>query len=126
MADIREVDRIDFEELGDGRVIVMKLRRDGHRGQRPRDIPIEHDVKSDDFDIEHALAWCDANGFAVRRWFRGARAWKGEEPWVIRSPGQIQRKREQLNRQISLMLRLGQITPEQATQLRSIELAYEG
>jgi len=74
-------DRIDFLVLKDT-VVVNKFEcREG------RDIPISHSVKPD-FDLGAALAWCEGNGYTVRQWDTGARAWKGT-PRVIRSRAQI-------------------------------------
>ena len=94
------IDRIDFFVLSDGRVNILKLTRLNGDGQPPRDvrIPDGQIIHPHGFDLESALAWCEANGFVVRRWRSesygsGARAWKGDKPWVIRSKGQIQRKR---------------------------------
>ena len=90
-------DRIDFNILPDHRVIVLKLRRDTTDPARPRDIPLAdggHDIESSGFDLRAALAWCENHGYAVRRWHNGARAWLGGA-WVIRTRGQIQRKRAQ-------------------------------
>jgi len=95
-------DRIDFTELANGRVIILKLRRDETDHAAPRDIPLPdgHSVK-EGFDLERALQWCEANGYVVRRWGKhdgiqaGARAWRGEKPWVIRTAGQIIRRRKQ-------------------------------
>jgi hypothetical protein len=83
-------DRIDFGQLGDGRVNVVKMRRDA---PNRRDVPTGHEIKHAGFDLDAALAWCEDNGYTVRRWQGGARAWKGE-PWVIRTRAQISRMRE--------------------------------
>ena len=88
-------DRIDFTRMSDGRVIVLKLRRDTADPQAPRDIPIPggHDIKPAGFDLEAALAWCQANGYTVRRWTGNARAWLNGVR-VIRTGHQIQRMRQ--------------------------------
>lgn len=85
-------DRIDFSQLN-GKVVINKFeRREG------RDFPFDHDVR-EGFDLATALAWCRDKGYAVRQWERhdgiqaGARAWRGGAAWVIRTKGQIQRKR---------------------------------
>ena len=88
-----QVARIDFTTLSDGRVIVQKLRCDAN-GRILRAIPITHEVKAD-FDLDKALDWCTSNGFAVRRWNGGARAWWGDKPTPVRTVGQIQKKRAQ-------------------------------
>lgn len=86
-------DRIDFTRMSDDRVIVLKLRRDTADPQAPRDIPEGHDIKLAGFDLDAALAWCQANGYTVRRWLGGARAWLGGI-WPIRTRNQIQRMRD--------------------------------
>ena len=96
-------DRIDFTQLADGKVIVLKLRRDETDPAAPRDIPLPagHSIKEAGFDLEGAPEWCEVNGYAVRRWGRangiqaGARALRGGKLWVIRTKGQILRKRRQ-------------------------------
>ena len=95
-------DRIDFLKLSDGRVVILKLRRDATDPAAPRDIPIigGHDIKAD-FNLDAALAWCTANGYSVRRWPGGARAWKGV-PWVIRTACQIIRMRRENSCKVSL------------------------
>ena len=94
-------DRIDFIQMGDGRVIVQKLRRDAEtEPARPRDIPLSTEVKPAGFVLADALAWCQSNDYAVRRWPGGARAWKGVSPWVIRTRGEIHRKRQQVEAQV--------------------------
>jgi hypothetical protein len=82
-------DRIDFTILPDGRVLVLKLHTDTTDPLAPRDIPTSNDVKPAGFDLERALDWCKNQGYAVRRWPGGARAWAGGHPWVIRTAAQI-------------------------------------
>ena len=89
-------DRIDFTNLADGRVIVLKLRRDAADPAAPRDIPLPdngHDIKPATFDLDAALAWCRRNGYTIRQWPGGARAWLGN-PWVIRTRQQILQRRK--------------------------------
>ena len=87
-------DRIDFTTLADGRVIILKLRRDMTNPTAPRDIPTAHDIKPAGFDLDAALDWCQDNGYAIRRWPGGARAWRAPRPWIIRTRNQIQRMRD--------------------------------
>ena len=84
-------DRIDFTILQDGHVAVLKLDR-----QAQRDIPRPegNDFKPPGFDLEAALNWCRANGYTVRQWPGGARAWLGK-PWPIRTRYQIMQRRAQ-------------------------------
>ena len=94
-------DRIDFTLLGDGRVIVQKLHRDTKTEPgRPRDIPTSTEIKPAEFALATALAWCRDNGYTVRQWADGARAWHGK-PWPIRTRAQIRRKREQAEKQVA-------------------------
>ena len=113
-------DRIDFIQMGDGRIIVQKLRRDAEtEPARPRDIPLSTEVKSPDFDLANALTWCQGNGYAVRSWSGGARAWK-VSPWVIRTRAEIRRKREQAEVQI------GRTGGSKSGCLLSLDFAYDG
>ena len=86
-------DRIDFTTLADGRVIILKLRRDMTTPTAPRDIPTANDIKMVGFDLDAALDWCQDNGYAIRRWPGGARAWRAPTPWIIRTRNLIQRMR---------------------------------
>ena len=111
-------DRIDFSTLGDGRVIVQKLRRDTTTNPaRPRDIPVSTEVKPAGFAMADALAWCQSNGYVVRQWADGARAWRGI-PWPIRTRAQIQRKRAQAEKRARGTGGSGA--------LLSLDFAYEG
>jgi hypothetical protein len=83
-------DRIDFAELPDGRINVIKMTRD--RAYR-RDIPTDHAIH-EDLDFDEALDWLRENGYTVRCWPGGARAWKGT-PWIIRTRREIWQKRQQ-------------------------------
>ena len=92
-------DRIDFRQLADGRVNVLKFeRRDG------RDVPLPdgHSLKPASFSLADALTWCEGNGYVVRRWEGGARAWKADKPWVIRTRGQILRIRRRNSCKVNL------------------------
>ncbi len=80
---MKNPDRIDFLTLKN-KTIVNKLEK--HNG---RDIVVSNVVKTD-FDLDAALDWCRANGYTVRTWDGGARAFKGS-PWVIRTRRQIQK-----------------------------------
>jgi len=90
-------DRIDFTVLADNQVVITKMRRD-LSGPKPRDIPLVggSSTKPAGFDLAEALAWCKDNGYTVRQWDTGARAWKGQ-PWVIRTRRGIKRAREQFS-----------------------------
>ena len=111
-------DRIDFTQLSDGRIIVQKLRRDtATEPARPRDIPLSTEIKPAGFALADAIAWCQSNGYIVRQWAGGARAWKGI-PWPIRTRAQIRRKREQAEKRTR---RTGENSG-----LLSLDFAYDG
>jgi hypothetical protein len=113
-------DRIDFTQMGDGRIVVQKLRRDAEtEPARPRDIPLSTEFKPAGFALADALAWCQGNGYAVRQWPGGARAWKGSSPWVIRTRAQIRRKRQRIEAQICH-------TDGSKSSLLSLDFAYDG
>ena len=82
-----EIIRMDFAILPDS-VIVNKL------GDTGRLVVIESETKPG-FDVEAALDWCRSNGWTVRRWPGGARAWKhGLVP--VRTSGAIIKLRDEL------------------------------
>lgn len=100
-----EITRLDFFVQADGTTIVKKL------GQAPVSNG-NHVVLAEErkvVDLDKALAFCRKNGYATRRWSEvrtatfckpaGARAWKGDEPWPVRTEGQIRKLRAQLNGQ---------------------------
>jgi hypothetical protein len=120
-------DRIDFTILEDDRINVLKLRRDTTDPAAPRDTPLPdgHEIKSADFDLEAALAWCESNGYTVRRWPGGARAWKGE-PWVIRTGWQIVKLRRKLEARWRTEFRRNPGRWSSFDTLLSLDLAYDG
>ena len=87
-------DRIDFAVVATGVVVTKFWLVDG------RSIPLNGgEMKPAGFDLEEALAWCEAHGYTVRRWKGGARAWLGV-PWPVRTRAQILRKRSAVERQV--------------------------
>lgn len=68
-----------------------------------------------DWTIDAAARWLEENGWTVRRWPGGARAWLGRL-LPIRTRAQIARKREQL-------LRSG--PPDPAIQIHTLDLAFD-
>ena len=96
----RNPSRIDFTEHAQGVTVVKFWKCDG------KDIPPPEgaSLHGPEFDLEEALAWCEAHGYTVRRWPGGARAWKGQ-PWVIRTRGRIRRRRVE----VESMARAGQL-----------------
>ena len=87
-------DRIDFAVVPSGVAVTKFWLVDG------RSVPLHvGEMKPPGFDLEAALAWCEAHGYTVRRWDGGARAWKGA-PWPVRTRAQILRKRSAVERQV--------------------------
>ena len=85
-------DRIDFAVVTSG-VVVTRFWLIGGRNVAPH----APEVKPAGFDLEGVLARCEQNGYTVRRWQGGARAWRGV-PWPIRTRSQIWRRRAQAER----------------------------
>jgi hypothetical protein len=87
--------RIDFilaTKDGKQYVIVNKLAEMGERA-----IVLSHEEKSPEFKLQDALAWCKANGWAVREWPTGARAWAGGMARPVRTAAQIKRMRQKIS-----------------------------
>jgi hypothetical protein len=86
--------RIDFAVVPSGVAVTKFWLVDG------RSIPLNGgEMKPAGFDLEGALAWCEAHGYTVRRWEGGARAWRGV-PWPVRTHAQILRKRSEVERMV--------------------------
>jgi len=112
-------DRIDFTRIqASGKVIVTKFQR----RDETADVPMEGEVKPIDFDLDGALAWCAENGYTVRQWPGGARAWRGK-PWPIRSRSQIIRRRRDVERHVRYRIATGKASDEN---LLSLDFAYDG
>jgi hypothetical protein len=114
--------RIDFTVNDDGTTTVIKFVRRG------TDRPYSSEVKPPGFDLDAALAWCRENGYYVVTWPGGARAWKDERPWVIRTTHQIVGLRARLERELD-WLRNAQGDPVRRAQLMRLlqhDLAYYG
>jgi hypothetical protein len=121
MDEIR-TDRIDFTTTSDGRVIITKMYRSE---DKRRDIAHSSETKPAGFDLNEALAWCEANGFTVLRWYNGARAFKGK-PWAVRRNWEILRLRAQLD---DLWLQEFNENPGRrhpVEQLQEMDLAFAG
>lgn len=85
-----EIIRIDFERLRNGKVIINKMGK-GLKGN----LFVDNSKTVENFDLAGALNWCRSNGWTVRQWPTGARAWKhGLEP--VRSKYEILKLRDQL------------------------------
>jgi hypothetical protein len=118
-------DRIDFAIFDDGRIIVLKMRRE--KAER-RDVVTNNDIHLD-LDLEGALDWCREHDYIVREWDGGARAWHNEI-WVIRTTAQIRKKREQAERRVAALLRRSQPRLQERGQavpnLTFLDFAYDG
>ncbi len=121
-ANVNWPDRIDFAVLGSGQVSVTKFR---HNAEQRRDVPLSHSIKDGGFSLNAALQWCTDNGYIVRSWPGGARAWKGE-PWVIRTAHEIMRLRRQLELQWSAQFQGNPGKWSTFDSLLSLDLAYDG
>ena len=97
MAGVKRPDRVDFSILSTGMVIVRKY---DHIAEVGHDDLLSSDEKPVGFDTEKALTWCEAHGYVVRRWPGGARVWKAERPWPIRTRSQIKRLRERVETEV--------------------------
>ncbi len=124
-------DRIDFEKMSDGKIIIQKI----WRLQNRRAAPLENEIKENDFDLDAALDWLRQNGYIVHNWHYGARAWKAEQPWAIRRSDKVQTYRAKLNQQEShYYRRLGQNGNstemrwmwKRARHLLTLNLAFDG
>jgi len=95
MAKRLPVTRIDFSVGGEVVVVnkvAERLTPDG------RDIVLESTQKAL-AELDAMLAWCESHGWVVRRYLPlGARAWKGDQPRLVRTREQIQKKRAELVR----------------------------
>jgi hypothetical protein len=122
-----KTERTDFQRLSDGKVIVNKM----HRSEdKRRDIVHSSEVKDNDFDLDDALAWCEANGYTVLWWWdehkrKCARAFLGE-PWPIRTVHQIRLKRNEVE---AIWLRDFRANPGKRSpieKLQQVDLAFAG
>jgi hypothetical protein len=87
-----EITRIDFATTAD-LVVVNKL------VEEPTRAWVFDSTQKPATELETMLAWCEANGWTVRRFLPlGARAWKGTAPRPIRTAGQIIKRRDELTR----------------------------
>jgi hypothetical protein len=92
--------RIDFAVTDSGVRVTKYFRVKGH------DRIFADELKDPWFDLDGALAWCEENGYTVRRWpagcgfLGGARAFK-PAPWPIRSKREIWNVRKRVEAQVS-------------------------
>lgn len=98
--------------------IDMAISQDGLRVMKYPDgwsiesQPIENYVNAA-WSIDDAIAWLQKNGWTVRRWYYGARAFKGTL-YPIRNTAQIKRKRKELMEH-----------PDPKIQWHAVDLAFD-
>ena len=68
-----EITRIDFLKTGTGWKVDKYPY--GWTAQTP---VLKTEQKGKDFNVDQALSWCRENGWEIRIWNGGARAWKGQ------------------------------------------------
>lgn len=112
MAEQLTVTRMDFTLIDNGRqVVVMKF---DDQTVPARAIPVSDPSVKPGADFETMLTWCIDHGWTVRRFAPlGARAWKGTAR-VVRTAGQIIKKRDELTRY-----------PVPGLNVVSLDLAYD-
>lgn len=105
-----EITRMDFV-VTPGGVIVNKL----GTGLYGKLVVVKAETKPQSFELETALDWCRSQGWVVRTWPGGARAWKhGLEP--VRNSAEIIRLRQEL---------ITNPRPELNGRGNSLDLAYD-
>jgi len=84
-------DRVDLFITSKGVTVTRFWHQDG------RDVPSPDgaELKPVDFPLADAIAWLKFNGYTVRQWPNGARAFKGQ-PWPIRNTAGILRRRAEV------------------------------
>ena len=88
-AEKQEITRIDFATTAD-LVVVNKL------VEEPTRAWVYDSSQKPAIELDKMLAWCESNGWTVRRFAPlGARAWKGA-PRPIRTAAQIIKRRAEL------------------------------
>jgi len=87
----RNPDRVDLVIHSQGVTVTRFWHQDG------RDVPSPDgaELKPVDFPLADAIAWLKANGYTVRQWPNGARAFRGQ-PWPIRNTAGILRRRAEV------------------------------
>ena len=104
------VTRIDFALAGDV-VVVNKIDDMTVAG---RSIVVDSNEKPAS-ELDKMLAWCETNGFVVRRYAPlGARAWRGERPRPVRTKAAVIKKHADLL-----------AYPVKGLQVHALDLAYD-
>jgi hypothetical protein len=112
-------DRIDFIQTPQGTAVRRYIRHPF------RDRMYKHDTKPPNFDLDAALDWCTQNGYTVRKWNGGARAWKGA-PWPIRTAWQIMRKRHDIEQIALAKMKANPGKWHTEESILQLDLAYDG
>lgn len=118
----KKITRFDFLKLRDpdqGCREVVQIRKyfDGWEAGAP---PSDLEIKPANYDYERVLSWAEQNGFTVRRWPGGARAFLGK-PRSVRTEGQIKSLRRMLEEE---NYRNRGISPR-GIQIHAVDLAYD-
>jgi hypothetical protein len=87
-----EIVRIDFVEI----LHTWHVRKFPF-GWTAKTHPLTDETKGSDFDLEASLMWCEQNGWNVRRWPGGGRAFKGE-PMPVRTAAAIMSMRRNVEK----------------------------
>lgn len=107
-----EFGRIDLFENPQGYILVLKWRK----GWAPGAPPCANDQNTE-MDLDEMVDWLEREGWTIRRWPGGARAWR-DGLRIIRTRGQILRKRKQLQTGAGY-------GPEIRNIAHTLELAYD-
>ena len=113
-----KITRIDFYCASDGKIAVNKY-YDGWN-EYGGGLPLYHHKLHNDLNLEFALNWCENNGFIVRRWHGGARAFY-KELRPVRTAEQIRRMRKKIN----MEMYLGSGKHPAGIQTHAVDLAYD-
>jgi len=91
---MKNPDRVDLKAQPNGLVVTKYWRQDGRDVPDPAGAtlyPAEKDAAA--WGLMAAVDWLQSNGYAVRLWPYGARAFK-EAPWPVRERGRIIGRRQ--------------------------------
>lgn len=87
-----EITRIDFVKI----LNVWRVKKFPY-GWTAKTHPLTDETKGPEFDLESSLTWCEQNGWNVRRWPGGGRAFKGE-PMPVRTGAAIMSMRRNVEK----------------------------
>lgn len=109
--DMENITRIDMHQIPQG-IVVHKFPHYWTAATPPAST-----TTNEAMTLDQMTAWLEENGWTVRRWPGGARAWKGEM-MPVRTASQIRRKREELRQR-------WQDWNRQGVQVHALDLAYD-